>query len=82
MVRRLCTIAAGCGLVGAPLTAQPVTRLTTPDAEFAEPFTRIESVRVLGDGRVLVLDGLELSVQLIDFGQEQRPKSWNDRIIG
>jgi hypothetical protein len=52
-----------------PAQQAPVTRLTTADAEFPEPFTRIESVRALRDGRVMVLDGLELSVQLADFAR-------------
>lgn len=50
-----------------PAQQAPVTRLTTPAAEFPEPFTRIESVRALRDGRVMMLDGLELSVHLADF---------------
>lgn len=35
-------------------------------AEYAEPFTQITAVRELADGRVLVLDAMEKSIQLID----------------
>lgn len=70
-MRRLARVALLQLVVAGSTPAQqvPVTRLTTPHAEFPEPFTRIESVRALRDGRVMVLDGLELTVQLADFAR-------------
>ncbi len=52
----------------APLAAQPAThRFTTPDATFAEPFTVVTGIRELRDGRVLVSDGRDRTLQLLDF---------------
>jgi hypothetical protein len=52
-----------------PVAAQqvPVVTLSRPVAEFAEPFSEIVSIRELSDGRVIVVDGRELTVQLADF---------------
>lgn len=47
----------------------PVTRLTAPDAELREPCMQIDGVRHLRDGRVLVLDGLDLLLYLADPGR-------------
>lgn len=49
------------------LGAQKVVNLPKPDAEYAEPFTQINSVRELMDGRVLVADTRDKTVLLIDF---------------
>jgi hypothetical protein len=47
---------------------QPETRtLTTPEAEHAETFTDIIGVRELRDGRVLMVDSRERTVQILDF---------------
>lgn len=56
-------------LIAGPLGAQraPVVQLARPVAEFAEPFSEIRSIRELSDGRVVVVDGRELTVQVIDF---------------
>ena len=35
--------------------------------EFPEPFTRVTSIRALGDGRVLVADGRDRILHLVDF---------------
>jgi hypothetical protein len=53
----------------APAHGQRVVTLTAPDAEYAEPFSlvSISGVRPLSDGRVIVSDGKEKTVQLIDF---------------
>ena len=49
----------------APSAQQPIS-LGKPDAEFAEPFTRVGTVRELSDGRVLVVDPRDRNVLLID----------------
>lgn len=53
----------------APAHGQRLVTLTTPDAEYAEPFSMIaiSGVRPLTDGRIIVSDGTEKTVQLIDF---------------
>lgn len=45
-----------------------------PTAEFAEPFSRISGLRELADGRVIVTDSRENTVQLLDLrsGSAQR----------
>ncbi|MES2522670.1 MAG: hypothetical protein V4617_08250 [Gemmatimonadota bacterium] len=48
---------------------QPTRRVLTKAAvEFAEPFTSVSSVRELRDGRVVVADGRDKIVQIVDFG--------------
>ena len=47
--------------------AQASTALTTPESEFAEPFSAIASIRELRDGRVIVVDDGEYVVKLVDF---------------
>jgi hypothetical protein len=55
-------------IVAAPLSAQaPLKTLTKADAEYSEPFTTITGVRELRDGRVVVADGREKTVQLVDL---------------
>lgn len=55
-------------LAAAPLLAQPSTRtLTTPEARLAEPFTSVTGLRELRDGRVIVSDGSERTLQLFDM---------------
>lgn len=50
------------------LAAQPAERpLSTPDATFRDPFTTVSGVRELRDGRVLVADGRDGTLQLIDL---------------
>jgi hypothetical protein len=49
------------------LAAQTPVPLGTPEVEFREPFTQITSVRELKDGRVLVLDTRDRTLQLIDL---------------
>jgi hypothetical protein len=45
----------------------PVTRLTKPDATFAEPFSQIVGLRELARGRVIISDLLDENVALLDF---------------
>jgi hypothetical protein len=47
--------------------AQAPRLLTKPDAEFAEPFTSVNGVRELNDGRVVVIDSRDKIVQVVDF---------------
>lgn len=47
--------------------APPLRRLGAPEAEFTEPFTAVTSVRELRDGRVLVADARDKTLQLIDL---------------
>jgi hypothetical protein len=72
----LVTLAALCGLAPAVLSTpalaqragQPVARtLRTPEVEYAEPFTAISGVRELSDGRVIVADRVEKTLQLLDL---------------
>lgn len=45
----------------------PTRTLPKAEAEFAEPFSDVKAVRELRNGRVIVTDGRDLTVQLIDF---------------
>jgi hypothetical protein len=54
----------------------PLRSLTRPEVEFAEPFTRITGVRELSDGRVIVADPQEKTLQIIDM------RTGNARSIG
>ena len=47
--------------------AQRQLMLAKPDAEFSEPFSIISGVRELKDGRVIVSDSKEKTLQLLDF---------------
>lgn len=62
--------ALACCLCEAPrLAAQaPLTRqLGPPETEFPEPFTTVSSLRELRDGRLLVSDRRDRTVQLLDL---------------
>ena len=71
LVRRaaLAALLALAPVAAAPLAAQtvPVVSLSKPEAEFAEPFDQVTSVRELRDGRVIVADLLAKGVTLADF---------------
>lgn len=45
----------------------PTRKLSRPQAEFAEPFTDVGSVRELSNERVVVVDARELTVKLVDM---------------
>lgn len=68
-MRRTLTLLAGATLIGSvPVVAQaPLKTLTKPDVEHAEPFTQINGVRELRDGRVIVADVREKTVQIVDL---------------
>jgi len=53
--------------IAAQAPAIPTRRLGAPEAEFGEPFTAVTSVRELRDGRVLVADARDKTLQLIDL---------------
>jgi hypothetical protein len=59
----LLTVAIAAGAA----QAQPLRRLTQPVATFAEPFTSVSGVRELRDGRVLVSDARDRTLQVIDL---------------
>ena len=54
-------------VVASVSAAQPLRRLTEPTATFAEPFTAVSGMRELSDGRVLVSDARDRTLQLIDL---------------
>lgn len=45
----------------------PTRTLSKPDAEFADPFTQIAGVRELKDGRLIVADPRDKTVQVVDL---------------
>jgi hypothetical protein len=58
-----------CALLAGPLAAQqiPTMRVSAPDVVHSHEFTSITSVRELSDGRVLVTDGRERRLVVLDF---------------
>jgi hypothetical protein len=67
-MRRILAIAAAvAAALPAAVAAQKPYPLTKPDAEFGEPFTLITGIRELRDGRVLVTDARDKTLQLIDL---------------
>jgi hypothetical protein len=66
-------LAWGLALAGSALGAQtpPTRRIAKPDVEFPEPFTRITSLRELSDGRVLLADARDRTLQLLDLKSGQ-----------
>lgn len=63
---RLAALPLAC-VLSAPAWAQGVKTLSKPEAEFAEPFTALDGVRELRDGRVIVNDPRDKIVQIVDF---------------
>src|SRR4051812_30316772 len=45
----------------------PTRVLATPEAEWSDPFSSVNGLRELRDGRVIVSDNREKTLQLIDF---------------
>jgi hypothetical protein len=59
MRRFLALLSVASSLAAPPVVAQaPLKTLAEPDAEYAEPFTQINGVRELRDGRVIVFGTL------------------------
>ena len=54
-----------------PALAQnaPTRTLSKPDAEYSEPFTQITGVRELKDGRLIVIDARDKTVQVVDLAR-------------
>jgi hypothetical protein len=73
---RLLTCGLFAAAVAVPLAAQPVRPLPKADAEFSEPFSSLNGVRELRDGRVIATDLKDKTVQLLDF------KSNSGRAVG
>jgi len=68
MRRTLHLLSAASFLAALPVAAQaPLKTLTKPEVEYEEPFTQINGVRELKDGRVIVSDVREKTVQLVDL---------------
>ncbi|MEP6835519.1 MAG: hypothetical protein ABJB74_19185 [Gemmatimonas sp.] len=67
-------------LFGCALAAQSPRALTLgkPAAELTGTFTAISSVRELSDGRVIVSDGRDNILQLVDFGTQTLSKIGRD----
>ena len=63
-------------IVALPAIAQnvPVRMLSKPDVEYSEPFTAIAGVRELKDGRLVVVDQRDKTVQLIDLAAGKAEK--------
>jgi hypothetical protein len=76
---RTAALVAALGLVSCAREKQAASiaerSLGNAEVRFAQPFTRITGIRELGDGRVLVADGAEKSVIMIDstFGSSSVP---------
>lgn len=68
-MRNRFTLAASLLAISAPLLAQnvPTRTLSKPDAEYSEPFTQIAGVRELKDGRLIVIDPRDKTVQVVDL---------------
>lgn len=58
-------------LIAAPLAGQPAstTQLAEPVAAHGEPFSQVAGVAELPDGRIVVVDSRERTVQIIDLGR-------------
>lgn len=80
-------IAGACALAAAlPAQDPPLRTLSRVDVEYAEPFSCVSGFRELSDGRLIVADVKEKTVQLIDLrrgtatrvGQQgQGPGEWS-----
>jgi hypothetical protein len=68
-MRNRFSLAASLVVIASPALAQnvPTRTLSKPDAEFSEPFTQIAGVRELKDGRVVVIDPRDKTVQVVDL---------------
>ena len=64
-----CAVFCAATLMALEVPAQnvPTRTLARPDAEFAAPFTDITGVRALSDGRVILIDERDRTIQLLDF---------------
>ena len=65
------TLATALVTSATPALAQniPTRTLSKPDAEYSEPFTQIAGVRELKDGRLIVIDPRDKTVQVVDMAR-------------
>ena len=70
MLNRL-TLATALVASATPALAQnvPTRTLSKPDAEYSEPFTQVAGVRELKDGRLIVIDPRDKTVQVVDLAR-------------
>ncbi len=61
-------------LISPSAVAQTPVNLTKPDAAFPDPFTRITSVRELPNGKLILADLQDKTVQMLDFATGQATK--------
>ncbi len=54
--------------------AQAPVPLTKPDAAFPDPFTRVTSIRELPNGKLIIADLQDKTVQMLDFASGQATK--------
>ena len=68
-MRNRFTLAASLLAISTPLLAQnvPTRTLSKPDVEYSEPFTQISGIRELKDGRLVVIDPRDKTVQVVDL---------------
>ena len=68
------SLATLVALLGAstPQSTVPIVQLRVPDAMLSEPFSEVAGIRELSDGRVLVVDALELKVWKVDLSKDSR----------
>ncbi|MDA1080300.1 MAG: hypothetical protein O2973_01285 [Gemmatimonadetes bacterium] len=67
MIRSIRLALAAVIVVPAIAAAQKPLALSKPEIEYGEPFTQISGLRELSDGRVIVADARDKTLQLIDF---------------
>src|SRR5437868_2058556 len=67
MIRLARITGIAAALMPAFLAGQKPLTLAKPEAEYGEPFTQISGVRELKDGRVLVADARDKTLQLVDL---------------
>ena len=65
------TLATALVAFATPALAQnvPTRTLSKPDAEYSEPFTQVTGVRELKDGRLIVIDPRDKTVQVVDMAR-------------
>lgn len=64
------SLALAVSAPSATAQAPPSIRISPPDATHAHEFTSITSLRALSDGRVLVTDGREQRLLVLDFARD------------
>jgi hypothetical protein len=65
--RSVSTAVAATVVLALPGQQVPVRTLSTPDVEYAEPFSQVDGIRELSDGRVIVIDSRERLIHAVDM---------------